>query len=168
LSAEGFPVSQHRFQRTADLRYYGQAFEVRVAVPDGTLDAARGDAVVDAFHDTHRALYGYDFRGDARQPVEWVNLRVSGVGPIRRPQLRKLPDADGDPVRARAGDRPVCFEGTGYLLTARYRRADLAPSDRIAGPAIVEEYGATVPLHPGFIARVDGFGNLLITSSQST
>jgi N-methylhydantoinase A len=33
----------------------------------------------------------------------------------------------------------------------------------VGGPAVVEEYGATVPLHPGFRARVDRFGNLLVT-----
>ncbi len=31
------------------------------------------------------------------------------------------------------------------------------------GPAVVEEFGSTVPVHPGFSARVDGFGNLVIT-----
>ncbi len=35
LSGEGFRPEQHLFVRTADLRYFGQAFEVRVAVPDG-------------------------------------------------------------------------------------------------------------------------------------
>jgi N-methylhydantoinase A len=167
LSAAGFALPEQRFQRTADLRYYGQAFEVRVPVRDGALDDTGGDAVVATFHDAHRALYGYDFRGDARQPVEWVNLRVSGIGPIRRPQLRELADGDCNPERARTGSRPVCFDGsTGYQLTPRYRRADLAPGDRIAAPAIVEEYGATVPLHPGFAARVDGFGNLLIVAER--
>ena len=38
---EGFAADQHRFVRTADLRYFGQAFEVRVPVPDGPVDAAR-------------------------------------------------------------------------------------------------------------------------------
>ena len=35
LTREGFAESQHQFVRTADLRYFGQAFEVRVAVPEG-------------------------------------------------------------------------------------------------------------------------------------
>jgi N-methylhydantoinase A len=33
----------------------------------------------------------------------------------------------------------------------------------VRGPAIIEEYGSTVPLHPGFSSRVDGFGNLVIS-----
>ena len=86
LARQGFTPDQGRLVRTADLRYYGQAFEVRVPVPD-LADPAFDAAVADAFHDAHRALYGYDFRGDSRQQVEWVNLRVTGVGPIRRPDL---------------------------------------------------------------------------------
>ena len=35
------------------------------------------------------ALYGYDFAGDASQQVEWVNLRVSGIGPIQRPEIKR-------------------------------------------------------------------------------
>jgi N-methylhydantoinase A len=164
LTKEGFAAADHRFASTADLRYYGQAFEVRVPVPDGALDAARADDVAAAFHDAHRALYGYDFRGDRDQHVEWVNLRVSGIGPIHRPELRELPSGDGDAERARTGTRPVCFDAKhGYVDTAVYWRPDLAPGDEVVGPAIVEEYGSTVPLHPGFRARVDAHGNLVVT-----
>ncbi len=33
----------------------------------------------------------------------------------------------------------------------------------LAGPAVIEEFGSTVPLHPGFTATVDSYANLLIT-----
>jgi N-methylhydantoinase A len=55
----------------------------------------------------------------------------------------------------------VCFDD--YSEAAIYQRTDLAPGDEIAGPAIIEEFGATVPLHPGFRARVDSYGNLVVT-----
>ena len=55
-------------------------------MPDGPLTADLAESVVAAFHDEHRVLYGYDFRDDARQEVEWVNVRVTGVGPIRKPE----------------------------------------------------------------------------------
>ena len=162
LDAEGFPRSAHRYQRSADLRYLGQAFEVRVPVPDGPVDRSLTEATVAAFHDAHQRLYGYCFRDDPTQQVEWVNLRVTGVGPIRRPALRPLARGDGD--RPPAGARPACFEPSrGFVDTAIYRRADLCPGEVVDGPAVVEEYGATVPLPPGFGAEVDRFGNLLVT-----
>jgi N-methylhydantoinase A len=118
---------------------------------------------VDAFHDAHRRLYGYSFRDRPEQQVEWVNLRVTGVGPIRRPRLREAEPGDGDPRRALTGTRPVCFDAAeGPLDAAVYARAALRPGDALAGPAVVEEYGSTVPLHPGFRAEVDRLGNLVV------
>jgi N-methylhydantoinase A len=173
LLQEGFGEAEHRFVRTADLRYFGQAFEVRVPVTDCPLDTAGADEVAASFHEAHRGLYGYDLRDDPRQQVEWVNLRVSGIGPIHRPELRELPPGDGDASPARTGARPVCFDAdadadadTGYVDAATYWRPDLPPGALIHGPAIIEEYGSTVPLHPGFVARVDGYGNLLVTGEQ--
>lgn len=167
LDAEGFPREVHRYSRTVDLRYFGQAYEVRVAAPDGDVDEAYAAAVASRFHDEHRALYGYDFRSDPTQQVEWVNLRVTGVGPITRPELRELAPADRtSDVRERAhrSNRPVCFDAdAGYVDTDVWWRPALLAGDTIHGPAIVEEFGSTVPVHPGFVVRVDAFGNLVIT-----
>ncbi len=166
LDREGFARDEHRYLRSADLRYAGQAFEVRVPAPDGAVDDGFVDAVATAFHDAHEQLYGYAFRGDARQPVEWVNLRVTGVGPIERPQLADLPGREGGVKRAQTGVRPVCFED--WVDTPVYWRPDLAPGDVVQGPAVVEEFGSTVPLHPGYTATVDRFGNLLVTRTETS
>jgi N-methylhydantoinase A len=171
LLREGFDEGDHVYQRTADLRYFGQAFEVRVPVPDGDLDRAALDGVVAAFHAEHRGLYGYDFAGDPDQQVEWVNLRVSGIGPITRPERGRLaPAAPGGATGARgeasllaSPTRPVCFDADhGYVDTPVRWRPDLDPGTTVEGPAIIEEYGSTVPVHPGFTATVDDFGNLLV------
>ena len=171
LDAEGFPREAHVYARTVDLRYFGQAFEVRVPAPEGTVDQAYAAHVADRFHAEHRALYGYDFRDDPRQQVEWVNLRVTGVGPITRPELRETASTDdaGQVVeRALRSSRPVCFDAEdGYVETDIYWRPDLGVGDTITGPAIIEEFGSTVPLHPGFALRVDAFGNLVITKSTA-
>jgi N-methylhydantoinase A len=250
LDAEGFPRPVHRYQRSADLRYFGQAFEVRVPVPDGPVDRALADATVAAFHDAHQRLYGYSFRDDPTQQVEWVNLRVTGIGPIRRPSPRPLsgegdqpgegdqsgegeqlgegeqpgapephppglgaperegnrqpgavrgavhspppipnpnpdpnpdpaptptpapnptPTLDPAPTPTPAGSRPACFDPThGFVDTAIYRRDDLRPGEVVGGPAVVEEYGATVPLAPGFRAVVDRLGNLIVSRQEAS
>src|SRR6478736_1006587 len=129
LDGEGFARENHRYTRTVDLRYFGQAYEVRVAAPEGDVDEAYAAGVASRFHDEHRALYGYDFRGDPTQQVEWVNLRVTGVGPITRPELRDLAGAEGAAdVRDRAhrSVRPVCFDAdAGYVDTDVWWRADM-------------------------------------------
>jgi N-methylhydantoinase A len=160
LGREGFTPGERVFVRSADLRYFGQAYEVRVEVPEGRVDEDLVAAVAGAFHDAHRALYGYDNRGDARQQVEWVNLRVSGIGPIRKPSLQKVTPGRGAEA-GRTGTRPVYFEQE-WTDAAVYDRARLGAGDEVRGPAVLEEFSSTVPLHPGFAARVDAHGNLLV------
>ncbi len=166
LVQEGFADEEHQFVRTADLRYFGQAYEVRVGVPDGAVDRDVLTGVADRFHAEHRALYGYDFAHDDSQQVEWVNLRVSGIGPIQRPEIQRHPRAES-PAVTPTGHRKVCFDpADGYAETPVLWRADLAPGTVLTGPAVVEEFGSTVPLHPGFTARVDEYLNLIVTRSQ--
>ncbi|MDD9349168.1 hydantoinase/oxoprolinase family protein [Mumia sp.] len=167
LETEGFPPEAQRFVRTADVRYFGQAFEVRVPVPGGPVDADVVSAVAEAFHREHRSLYGYDFAGDDTQQVEWVSLRVSGIGPIRRPAIRRheVTRIAAAPTTVR---RPVCFDArAGYVDAAVLDRASLLPGHEVHGPAVIEEYGSTVPLHPGFVARVDPYLNLVVTRAGS-
>jgi N-methylhydantoinase A len=165
LDTEGFARGEQQMQRTADLRYVGQAFEVRVPVADGRPDAAVLDDAATAFHAAHRQLYGYDFADDPRQAVEWVNLRVSGIGPIRRPAIVELRPRDGGADRSVTGTRRVYFDD--WVEAPLHWRPDLAPGDVIPGPAVVEEFGSTLPVHPGFVATVDRFGNLLLTRESA-
>jgi N-methylhydantoinase B len=167
LAAEGFSADESQLARSADLRYAGQAYEVRVPAPAGDVDAGLTERVVAEFHRAHERLYGYSFAGRPDQAVEWVNLRVTGIGPIERPQLHRrerpaAPDPGLDTVeRARTGRRRVTFAAA-HEDTPVYWRPDLQPGDTVLGPAVIEEYGSTVPIHPGFAASVDDYGNLVV------
>lgn len=174
LRREGFGEHQMRLVRSADLRYFGQAWEVAVELPPGPLTPQTAHVASERFHDAHERRYGYSYRswpGRAgpgspapRQVIEWVNLRVTGIGPIERPKLRELPPGDNRPERARTGSRPVVFAGEARDCPI-YARDRLRPADVVAGPAIVEEYGATTAVYPGQRVEVDRFGNLILTRS---
>ncbi|MEU4696096.1 hydantoinase/oxoprolinase family protein [Nonomuraea dietziae] len=160
LEREGFTSPVCR--RSADLRYYGQAYEVRVAAPPGPLGEEWRAEVLARFHEAHERLYGYAYRDDPRHVVEWVNLRVSGIGPITRPAIPERPGRAEAALTARGG-RPVCFdEREGWTERPVHQRADLRRGDVVSGPAVIEEYGSTLPLHPGFTAECDAHGNLVI------
>ncbi len=141
--------------RTADLRYFGQAFEIRVPAAGSVEEVEAG------FHDAHERSYGYCYRDDPGQVVEWVNLRVTGVGAIPRPDLEPMDAGDGDPRRALDGSRPL-FVGDRWHEAPVYRREELRPGDTLTGPAVIQEFGSTLPIHPGFTARVDELGNVVV------
>ena len=62
----------------------------------------------------------------------------------------------------------MCFDAAaGYVEASVLWRADLAPGTVVDGPAIIEEFGSTVPVHPGFQLRVDEYLNLIVTRSES-
>jgi N-methylhydantoinase A len=149
--------------RSADLRYFGQAWEVRVDVPAGQLDRAAADVAVERFHLAHEKTYGYSYQGSSAQAVEWVNLRVTGIQPIRLPPLAtRERSLAGGVERARTGSRRVVFDRDS-VETLLYARELLQPGDCLAGAAIIEEYGSTTVVLPGQVARIDDYGNLLLT-----
>src|SRR5215470_12929540 len=168
LAAEGFAGHEIRIRRGADLRYFGQAWEVAVELPAGAIDERSAAIAADRFHEAHEQRYGYSYRratghgATGRQAMEWVNLRVTGIGPIARPKLRERPPGDGRPARALSGTRSVVFSEKAVDCQI-YERTRLAPGDTLGGPAVIEEYGATTVVYPGQRVEADRFGNLILT-----
>jgi N-methylhydantoinase A len=165
LTLEGFAPDAMRLVRSADLRYFGQAWEVRIEVPTGQLTPATAEVAVERFHAAHQLTYGYSYANQPGHPIEWVNLRVAGVGPLRSPTIRpRARRVSGSLAQAVSGVRQAYFE-MGRMETPIYARERLEPGDCIDGPAIVEEFGSTTVVFPRQLARVDDFANLVLERS---
>ncbi len=116
------------------------------------------------FHREHERAYGYSA---PEEPTEFVNLRLTAIGKIGKPRLREL-TADGGRKTAEKARRQVYFaERSGYLDCPIYNRYLLRAGDVIVGPAVVEEFDSTTVIHPEYTAKVDRFGNLLLTPRQT-
>ena len=63
-----------------------------------------------------------------------------------------------------SGRRNVYFDE--WVESAVVDRRQLGRGDVVEGPAVIEEFSSTLPLHPGFVARVDDFGNLVVTRQR--
>jgi N-methylhydantoinase A len=163
LASEGFSAQDMLIVRSADLRYFGQAWEVRIEVPGGPIDRAAADLAVEGFHAAHQRTYGYSYADSPDQRIEWVNFRVVGIGPIRRPTIQPRPRTlAGGVERARIAHRQVYFDAN-FTDTPVFTRQNLQPTDCIEGPAIIEEFGSTTVVFPGLRATVDDYANLLLT-----
>jgi N-methylhydantoinase A len=148
-SLRGDAGAEASFERSLDLRYRGQGYELNV--PHGT-DAA------EAFHRLHEQRFGFCDRG---RRLEIVTLRVRARvgGPEFAPQRQT--EVAGDGASARVGERKVYFAGE-WVSTTIYARDRLRAGDFLSGPALVVEYSSTTVLPPGCGLRVDGFGALVI------
>jgi len=158
LAEDGVPVERRALQRTADVRYVGQAYEVNVPVRSGPLDDVAIADMLALFHAQHLQLYAHNHPD---KPVEFVSARLAALGRMGAPEMRPQAAAGG---RAEPFERrPVYFEEAGdWVETTVYDRGSLGPGARFAGPAIVEQADATTVIHPGQSASVDPLGNLLI------
>ncbi len=141
-----------RSQRSADMRYGEQIFEV--AVPLDGIDFARPDltaALAEAFHRRHEELYTYAMPD---QEAVLVNARVAVVGGL--PALPQEPDV---PARDVAGPRAMRMVHLGlWREVGVYDLEALAPGQVIEGPAVVESATTTVMLRAGDVAKVTAFG----------
>jgi N-methylhydantoinase A len=54
------------------------------------------------------------------------------------------------------------YDGTAFVDTPVFGRTALRPGDAFDGPAVIEQYDATTYVGPGWHARIDGFGNLVM------
>jgi len=145
LVADGVAAEDITAGRAADLRYQGQSYTLEVPWTDPAATAAE-------FAARHAARYGP--RLDV--PVELVNLRVAVRSAPPEVTLDATPTGAPAPPGHHAAipgiDRPVPV----------YDRATLPAGQLIAGPAVVTERVATSWVAPGWAARVDAVGNLLL------
>ncbi|MXR39960.1 hydantoinase/oxoprolinase family protein [Halobaculum sp. WSA2] len=156
LRDAGRAADEVAFERTLDLRYAGQSFDLSVPV-EGDLDADELAAVEERFHAAHERRYGHASPGE---PVELVTVRLRARGLVEPPDLT-AEERDGDPDDAITRSRRVGF-ADGDRDTPVYDRTRLPTDAAFDGPAVVEGSESTVVVHPGQRARVDGDANLVV------
>jgi N-methylhydantoinase A len=146
LRAEGFPRSRQRHERSLAMRYRGQSFELEVSSFSGDLAAA--------FNRVHRERYGY---AQENSEIEIVSTRLRSFGLVE-----KLPQEKLSRGKAKAIKRVTAHLDGRKVEVNLYKRDELYAGAKLQTPCIVSEYSATT-LIPAGTARVDKFGNLLIT-----
>ena len=138
---EGTP----RLERSVDVRYSGQGYELNIPWSRRLLDD---------FHKEHKRRYGYSH---PQRGVELVTLRLRARLPVAKPRVNKEVGTSraAGTVRAR-----VYFDK--WIPTSMLERASLIEGRNYRGPAVMTEYSATTYVPPGMNFRLDGPGNLLI------
>jgi len=147
LLADGYDSAKVEFRHSADLRYFGQAYELNISDRTGQVPD-----LVEGFHAEHERTYGHR---STRDPVQLVNLRLTVRVPVASSITRYAPA----PAFERL-DRLVSFGGPPVLTTV-IGRGELGDSYR-QGPLIVEDYDCTCVVPPFAAARLDSAGNIEI------
>jgi len=171
LLQEGVERERASLLRFLDMRYVGQHHEVTVEIHSGSaVEPKLVGEIARAFHAAHERLYTYS---TPENPLEIMNIRITAVGAVEKTGLRVHTEEDRDISKAFKGKRPVYFEESdavsvdatsagGFVDTPVYERRRLKMGAVLEGPAVIEERITTVVVHPGWVARVDGFGNIIM------
>ncbi len=146
---EGFSNDQITLERSVDMRYVGQGYE---------LDVPMCRELESTFHELHHRRYGYS---DPERPTEIVNVRLRALGETEKPSLPDRDLATEDASPAVIGQQLMVFDGTEHEA-ALIDRTKLKPGNRVHGPALVVEYSTTTVVPPNFTLEVDRYENLIL------
>ncbi len=160
LRAAAIPESQWVLERAADLRYSRQAYELTVPARSGPVTVETLEDLAAKFHDKHRMTYGH---ANPDEAVQLVNLRLTAIGKLEGLDLQQS-GAEG--VEGLKGNRPVWFKRTGRADCAIYDRDGIGAGDNIAGPAVIEAVDATIVVPPGWTARANDSGHIIMEAQD--
>ena len=161
LDRAGVAPEQRRFERTVDARYSRQSFELVVPVPPRPVDDAALAEIATAFHDRHRYTYGHDNRGE---PVQIVSVRLAAIGATPPLLIRdQVAAARTDAVKSK---RQVWFRETGTVEAAIYDRRRMPAGFAAPGPVVIESLESTILVPPGWQAKMNDDGFVLLTRLQ--
>jgi N-methylhydantoinase A len=160
---EGFPADQIEIQRTADIRFQGQEYELTLPMPARPLTEDDAEKIFEEYHTLYERTYG---EGTAWKgvPASMINYSVTVVGRQPRPDMDKTPSAPAKPEEIERERRTV-------FLPAERRHEEIPVYDdalftsgtQIEGPAIIDAADTTIYVPPGTKAERDEYMNYVLT-----
>jgi len=158
LTEEGAESQQIILRRFLDMRYRGQEYTLPVPITEELKGLTDFSAVRSRFDQLHQEHYGHSA---PKEPVMMVNLRLSALGRLeaRPPLVWSYRESD----KGKHGERAVVFHNSlEPVVSPIFLRTGFKPGDHMAGPAVIEELGATILLYPEDRMEVNEFGHLVI------
>src|SRR3954468_2361899 len=140
-------------ERSAEMRYGEQIFEIDVALNDLDWNAADlVDQIEDRFHRRHEDLYTYASRG---HEVVFVNARVSATGQVAARSQDVRPASVSAACIPRTTRQAIFGK---WCEVPVYSLESLAPGQSFEGAAIIEAETTTIVVNAGDRVMVNALG----------
>ncbi|MFO1190237.1 MAG: hydantoinase/oxoprolinase family protein [Alphaproteobacteria bacterium] len=144
-------ASKVKLRYEAAMQYEGQAHRLTITLPGPDMS---GEALAKQFQKDYLALNGVIVND---VPIRLVNLRLRATAP-RDVEVKvdaTHPSGSGKPRR----QSRMMFGSTWYDA-AIWERDDMRQTTVVAGPARIDQADTTTVVPPGWVARLDQFGNI--------
>ncbi len=159
LIQTGIPAGSIALERSADLRYVGQGFEVTTPLPD-CFGPNASDETLASFHRTYDGLFGHHLTNVGVEALTW-RLRATAPPPAP-PAVRR--ENGSDLTRTTGSTRRVYYPDIGeFHDTPVLDHSRLQVGRDLEGPALIEQSGCTAVVGRGERFSADDGGNLLIS-----
>jgi N-methylhydantoinase A len=162
FAAEGVGAGRVKLTPLLKCRYQNQEHSVEAPLAYGPVDAETVADLIARFH----AIYEREYTYRLNAPFEIVGLHLVASAEVGKLRLAPLPKTGAALKSARKGRRLVDYALDGAHETEIYDAEKLEPGMRFAGPAIIEDPGTTVVVHPGQSIAVDALGNIHIEKTR--
>ncbi|WP_408010182.1 hydantoinase/oxoprolinase family protein [Pseudalkalibacillus sp. A8] len=161
LDKEGVDPEKQVLTRYLDLRFKGQAFEIKIELKGLNLETSIED-IASKFFEDYEKEYGYC---DRSQPIEVVNYRLSAIGLTSDIELEEFKEHQTEPpIEARKSRRRVYLFSTNQFEEVDVFYLDkLISGNHISGPAIIDGSNTTIIVEADEEAKLDCFGNIIIS-----
>ena len=156
---EGLEV---RIDRSLELRYVGQSFEINVSLPENPDNAINKNDIMAKFHVLHEELYGYS---DTAEPIELVNVRISAFAVNPKPSLVRRESQVKKEIDIQTADilSPVEKVRETYQIV---HRADMKPGDGFQGPCLMLSQNSTALIPKGWVGSIDTDGTIQLKKGE--
>ena len=158
FEAENIDRSKVSFLRFGKFRYQNQEHTTEVLLEGGPITDERIADIKALFHETYEREYTYRLEA----PVEMVGIHLVAFAEVGKLTMTSREPTGTVAQAAVKGRRMVDYALEGSRDAAIYDGARLEPGMAFEGPAIVEDSGTTIVVHPGNRVEVDGYGNVHI------
>ena len=157
FKSDGVDPARVTFLRYGKFRYQNQEHTTEVLLEGEITDAAL-DAIAEDFRSAYEKEYTY--RLDA--PIEKVGIHLVARAEVGKIEMTPAPLGDPDATSAIKAKRTVDYALEGKHEADIYDGDKLSPGMAFDGPAVVEDSGTTIVIHPGNKVSVDAYRNIHI------
>ena len=151
--------ARYVFERSADIRFVGQGFEIVTPLPKGPFDAATLERIRSEFAAGYLRIFAQVPPVD---DIELINLRLAAIEEVdERPLMLDGPSRQAH--TGESGSRNVWNASGGAWRRLKVLARDaLRPGQELIGPVVVEDASSTLIVPEGAIARLDAAGNIIV------
>lgn len=153
VARQGIAPGDIRTEARAHLRYRGSHQTLEVPFADA-------EAMKQSFNDLHHQRFGFS------SPDRELLIEMLAVEAIGATDDAQAPAPEGTAEPAPRDTLPIVMGGTAREVPL-YDRDSLAAGARVSGPAIITESTGTNVIEPGWSARIDTAGNLILDRTEA-